>query len=490
MQIRQTKRPFAKKALSLFLTTALLITIFIPMPLTSQALVPPVAPTPVDRYSVIDGDIISASLIGDTSDWVEIAQSGDYRLIVRKVVLPLGKVVFDDRNIDAYQISSVRNLVNNWFKNTLPKTARVRNFTVTSDANTTNGIGYWGVISNPYNSGYSQPTGIRVSTGDDIAFLLSFAEAAMFCSNRYALTSTTVADSPALAKKNFNKLTPPGKPAELEDFWWGRTGGHNSGTNKTATSIGTHASPFLSGAVYASSSRAAYPYVRPAMWVHKGVTTPYGTVRVDHIDILTGEKLIPTEVFIEVPEGAYGPYLPKNFRFYLPGELAPGSDPASGTLLGGDIVEIEYLYMRGTGKITLVNYNLWDDADITRSEWIVFAGEYGPYEPEELYGFGPGEWMPDSDPPFGELDIDQEITIVFGYYRELVTIVVIHELVPGGYEIYKEANAEALGPYGPYEPLNSPFFVYIGLDPDSDPVEGITTISGSVINIKFLYRLA
>jgi len=487
MQIRKTKSPFAKKALSLFLTTALLVTIFIPMPMPAEAKIGPAAPTPVDRYSVVDGDIIPAARIGDTSDWVELARSGGYSLIVRKNVLPLGQVVFDTRNISAYNISSVRDLVNNWFKNTLPKNARVRDYVSMSNAVDMKVAGSLGYFAN-ITAGYSVPSGVNVRSGDDVAFLLSFAEAAMFCSRQYATSTTTYTTSPALAIKNFTKLTPPGPEVHMKDFWWLRSEGHLAGSTKNACSVGTHATP-MTGCVYASSSQAAYPYVRPAMWVNSGVKVTTGTVRVDHIDILTGEKLIPTEVFVEVPEGAYGPYLPKDFRFYLPGELASGSDPASGTLLGGDIVEITYLYMRGSAKISIVNWNLWDDERITQTDFIVFAGEYGPYEPEELYGFGPGEWMPWSDPPEGEIDIDQEITIVFGYYRDLVTIVVIHELVPSGYEIYSDAFAEALGHYGPYLPLTSPFFEFIGLDPSSDPEEGVTTVIGTVVTIKFLYRL-
>jgi len=482
MHAQTTRKTFGSKLLSMFLATALLVTIFMPMPLGVSA-APPVTPTPVDRYSVVDGRILPASLAGDTSDWVEIAQSGGYSLIVRKVVLPLGKVVFDDRNIDAYQISSVRNLVNGWFKNTLPKTARLRSFSVMSDANTTNGIGYWGVISNPYNSGYSQPTGIKASTGDDVAFLLSFAEAAMFCSNRYALTSTTVADSPALAKKNFNKLTPPGKPAELEDFWWGRTGGHNSGTNKTATSIGTHASPFLSGAVYASSSRAAYPYVRPALWVNSGIFQTWGTVNVTCIDIDT-EDVLKFKTFT-VPEGPYGPYDAEPIRFYLPGVLSPDSDPIEGSLLGGDVIDIIYLYKRGMGTVTIIHHNIWDDVEITRSFFYAWAGDYGPYPPEDFIGFGDGELLDGSDPPSGELDVDQAITIIYGYHRELVTINVVH-VDSFGFEFYREVNYAPVGPYGPYGPLE-------GLDgewdPDSDPVQGITHTTGVVLTIRFIYAL-
>ena len=450
------------------------------MPLKAQAA--PAPPVPVNRDSVVDGRILPASLAGDTSDWVEIAQSGGYSLIVRKVVLP-GKVAFDSRNIDAYQISDVRNLVNSWFKNTLPKTARLRSFSVTSDANTTNGIGYWAVVNNSYNSGYSQPTGIKASTGDDVAFLLSFAEAAMFCSNRYALTSTTATESPALAKKNFGKLTPPGKAAELEDFWWLRTGGHNASSTKSASSVGTHSQSYLLSCVYASSSQAAYPYVRPALWVNSGIFQTFGTVNVTCIDIDT-EDVLSSKSF-SVPEGPYGPYDAETIRFYLPGVLSPDSDPVSGSLLGGDVIDIIYLYKRGMGTVTIIHHNIWDDMEITRSFFYAWAGDYGPYPPEVFTGFGEGELLSGSDPPSGELDVDQDITIIYGYHRELVTINVVHVDIYG-FEFYREVNYAPVGFYGPYSPL-------AGLtgewDPTSDPVEGKTLSTSTVLTIRFIYTL-
>jgi len=476
MRFIHTKKPFAQKALSLFLATALLVTIFIPMPLTAHA-----APIEAEPTGV-DGRILAAVWAGDTSDWVEIARNGDYSLIIRKEVLPIGSVAFDRRNVDTYQISDVRSVVNSWFNSTLPGAARLRNYTVGNNSFTQ--IGNFAEVT----QGFSNPTTTKRSTGNDVAFLLSFAEAAMFCSKQYATSITTWTASPALAIANFNKLyIPPGAENTMGDFWWLRSPGHFATGTKTASSVGTHSTD-IGSIVFASSALASYPFVRPALWVDSRIFETTGTVNITCLDVLTGEVIKSRSV--TVTEGPYGPYEAEELRFYLPGELSPDSDPISGSLIGGDVINIIYLYMRGSASITIVNYNRWDDADITRSNYLVWAGPYGLYEPEELYGFGPGVLMPYSDSPFGELDVGQSITIVFGYYRELVTIIVIHELEPGGFEIYREVNAEALGHYGPYEPLASPFFEYIGLDPDSDPAEGVTTISGTVITIKFLYRMA
>jgi uncharacterized repeat protein (TIGR02543 family) len=214
------------------------------------------------------GRYLSMGKAGDTSDWVEIAQYADKSLIVRKACLTnLGKVVFANSNTDYYMYSSVRDLVNNWFKNTLGKTARMRNFTIKSTAtNSLADLGYFGTTAN----GISKPTDNDVSTGDDVAFLLSYGEAALYCSIKYATSTVSVTDSPALAKNNFNMLTRPGNGV-MQDFWWLRSPGHISTTTKNASTIGTHGGILPDGTVYASSAQAAYPYVRPALWVRSSI---------------------------------------------------------------------------------------------------------------------------------------------------------------------------------------------------------------------------
>jgi uncharacterized repeat protein (TIGR02543 family) len=202
---------------------------------------------------------------GDSSDWVEIAKCDGHSLIVRKACLTnLGQVVFSNSNIDHYSISLVRDLVNNWFKNTLGSQARLRNFTVKSNA--LQDLGAFGNIS----YGISKPTTTAARTGDDVAFLLSFAEAAQYCSLQYAINTTNVAGSSAIAKNNFNMLTRPGSGV-MKDFWWLRTAGHSATSVKNASSVGTHGGMLSDGTVYASSSQAAYPYVRPALWVGSGI---------------------------------------------------------------------------------------------------------------------------------------------------------------------------------------------------------------------------
>ncbi len=226
-----------------------------------------------DTPTGVDGRILPASKAGDNSEWLEIARYNGYSLILRRQVLSNGQVAFDSRNIDAYQISDVRTMVNNWFKNTLSSTARLRDFTVKSDP--LKDIGYFGVITN----GFCLPTATAARTGDDVAFLLSFAEAAMYCSEHYATSSTAWTSSPAVAKANFGKI--PNTPTYnniYKAFWWLRSGGNNAGSTKSASSVGSHSATMIN-CVYASSSQANYPYLRPALWVGSGIFDDGKTVK-------------------------------------------------------------------------------------------------------------------------------------------------------------------------------------------------------------------
>ena len=223
--------------------------------------------TPIaDKPTGVYGRYLPASEAGDTSDWVEIAQNGGYSLIVRKdCLMYLGRVWFADIETDSYQISHVRNLVNNWFKNTLSSTARLRDFTVQHNA--LQDIGNFTALD----YGLSQPSATAVRTGDDVAFLLSFAEAASFCSLQYANPGgTAFTASSALARNNYYMLNKPGQGI-MNDFWWLRSPGHSTNQVRTACSVGTHGGIITEGSVYTSSARAEYPYVRPALWVGSGI---------------------------------------------------------------------------------------------------------------------------------------------------------------------------------------------------------------------------
>jgi len=207
----------------------------------------------------VDGGILDGGLTGDGT-WIEIARNGNYSLIVRKEVLPIGRVNFDDRT-NIYTQASIRGRVNSWFNSTLSSGARLRNFTVSNDC-----LNKLGAFASLESYGYSKPTGTLTRTGNDVAFLLSFAEAASFCSMQYATSTTTFANSHPYAQANFNKLTKPG--ALTYDFWWLRSPGHYASTT-TNSSVGSHSLP-LADCVYANSTIAPH-FVRPALWVHRNI---------------------------------------------------------------------------------------------------------------------------------------------------------------------------------------------------------------------------
>jgi len=147
---------------------------------------------------------IKAADAGDTSDWIEIArtQEDGFSLIVRKSVIGVAA-----NDVNSYLSSPVRTAINNWFNgtSTLAGNAPLRSFTVANTA-VQNNFGTFGVPG----GGISMPTAAFAGTGNDIAFALSFGEAASFCSRLYSDTVT----SPSGARANFEMLTMIGNPPQ------------------------------------------------------------------------------------------------------------------------------------------------------------------------------------------------------------------------------------------------------------------------------------
>jgi hypothetical protein len=292
--------------------------------------------------TAVNGRVLSKTKAGDSSDWVEIARNGNYSLILRKDVLPLGFVDFPASGINnIYRTSNARNVVNDWYNCTLSYSARIRSFAVTNNALTD--IGYFSAL----NQGISKPSGTSARTGDDVAFLLSFGEAASFCSMQYATSSSSWVASSANARANFAKLTPlPSVPA-ARDFWWLRSPGQ---TGTDTSSIGSH-NPAMANCVWSSSSVAGrgYCYIRPALWVSSGIfESDTATIRVIHKDASFGTILLEETFVINVSDSVayYGPYTARTFFGYGNGFLAPGSAPASGTVRAQETVTITFQYLR------------------------------------------------------------------------------------------------------------------------------------------------
>ena len=269
----------------------------------------------------VDGRSLPTNMTGDTSTWIEIAQNDGYSLIIRKDVLPLGFVTFPKVTLNSnYQVSNARDVVNNWFKNTLSSNARIRDFTVTNTA--FNDLGYFASLS----SGLSKPTGTLTKTGNDIAFIPSFAEAANFCSMQYGTSTTTWTQSSAIAKSNYNKLTKlPTSPSQ-QDFWWLRSPGPHSGT---VSSVGTHTSS-LQQIVWGStvSSTASYVYIRPALWVSSDIFETRHNVTVNNSYATeTGAGTYPTGTTVTINAGTRPGYTFTNWT--IQGTNQPPNTPTT-----------------------------------------------------------------------------------------------------------------------------------------------------------------
>jgi hypothetical protein len=237
-----------KNIFAITLVVALLVSVFMQIPTALST----------DTVVAINGQTLPAAKVNDTSDWIEIAKSGEYSLILRKDNLPCSQIPFAN-NYVSYPSSAARTFVNNWFKNTLSSNSILRDFTVKNDA--LNNLGYFGATG----SGISKPTPTSARTGDDVAFLLSFAEAALYCSKQYATSTTNWINSPSVAQSNYGKLNIPS--GQQNDFWWLRSPG---ATSTSTSSVGSH-SPAMANLVYQSSTIGGYPYIRPALWVHSSI---------------------------------------------------------------------------------------------------------------------------------------------------------------------------------------------------------------------------
>jgi len=230
-----------------------------------------------------DGEILGTDKTGDTSEWIRIATSGAYSLIVRKNYISIynGKHGQYDWNYAAFGLNTnynhsenqVRPAINAWFKNAatgdkdnLPANARLRNYTMQNNA--AQKLGEGSSLAGMFNA-FSKPTTTQIPSGDDVAFALSYTEAANFCSKTHDIRPITdnleVKPSAAQAIFNFGRLN---IPQVYEYGMWLRTPGDISGTagalDYTGRAFQFHISPSTSnerGLVY------------PALWVKSTIFT-------------------------------------------------------------------------------------------------------------------------------------------------------------------------------------------------------------------------
>jgi len=232
-----------------------------------------------DKPDPDDNRILTPPETGDSVNWVEIARNGDYSLIVRTHYInfygknhdndPTWNFIYYGGN-NAYGSSNVREVINSWFGNEtkfiksaerLPSGARLRSYTVQNNANdflgTSNSI--VGLTD-----GFSKPIANKASSGNDIAFALSYGEAANFCSKTYFIRNASLSYqlSSDIAEKNYGKIN---MPSEALYGMWLRSPGD---LPCTASNLSNSGKVFQFQLDPASRE---YGLVYPALWVHKDI---------------------------------------------------------------------------------------------------------------------------------------------------------------------------------------------------------------------------
>jgi uncharacterized repeat protein (TIGR02543 family) len=255
----------------------------------------------------VDGRILTKDKTDDTSDWIEIARNGRYSLIVRKNYLNIyNSATHKDKpdwqyipygsSTNNYTNSSVRRDINYWFNTSgtgvdkLPANARLRSFTMQNTA-----YYYYGSTSAPASllDGFSKPTSYMVGIGDDIAFALSYGEAANFISKMYYMSNTNKTSS-SIAINNYNKIV---IPTSSNYGMWLRSPGNQAGAAAAMTN-GGRVFQFL------LNNPTERGMVYPALWVDSDI---FGTApKNENIDLVgpyavDGRILEPIEVGDSVP---------------------------------------------------------------------------------------------------------------------------------------------------------------------------------------------
>ncbi|MCL1808389.1 MAG: Ig-like domain-containing protein [Clostridiales bacterium] len=225
----------------------------------------------VEIPTVAGGRELGTDKTGDTVKWIEIATNGDYSLIMRSDFINVnpnnkGKaewqgIMYGSNN--NYKGSNLQVKINEWFNGNstvenLSSNARLRSFTVSNNASTVLGSG--ASDTGGLTDGFSKPTTQKVGVGSDIAFALSFTEAANFVSKTYNVTLGGGNNpSSSAAVSNFGKLV----QYSATDYLWLRSPGTNS---FTATAMQHDAGRAFQMAI------GTNPYlVYPALWVETAV---------------------------------------------------------------------------------------------------------------------------------------------------------------------------------------------------------------------------
>ncbi|MCL2163362.1 MAG: InlB B-repeat-containing protein [Oscillospiraceae bacterium] len=327
-----------KRILSAFVAAVLLMS-------TMLVAQPIVASASVQFPEVVDGELITWEMTGDTSPWIEIARYGEHSLIIRQQPLTSSLTWYNSKlGNNSYSASLPRQEFNNWYKNKLAKNARLREFAVTNNA-----MYHWGTYGTDYVDGMSLPMGEPAPTGDDIAFALSYCEAVFYCSTQYLVRQTGTGDAPLKASSkeatsNYNKLLPVYTGANQSPAYWLRTPGQGLQYAGSVGYSGGSPDSLTKGRVNQNTIIGYFGHYRPAMWVNSDIIKGEGTVNVRYLDADDNSALIPQKTE-KVPAGPYGPYPPEDIDDYTYIGLAPGSAPPSGTISRNQTLTITHQYV-------------------------------------------------------------------------------------------------------------------------------------------------
>jgi hypothetical protein len=234
--------------------------------------------------TIATGRTLAPEKTGDRADWIEIATNAEYSLIARTQYINI--YVPDGRYGDPhYQhtlfgasghwlLSRPRERINLWFAgissqyaDNLPPLARMREFTVKNDAVTKLGVGTQDRRGRT--DRFSKPLGICDPVGPDVAFALSFAEAAHFLSKTSALNDGLEEDSPTAAVVNFERLVMPTGDIRYDKLWL-RSPGY---------SLDQACALSNTGKVYQVGSNGGdtgFALVYPACWVNTAIFADCG----------------------------------------------------------------------------------------------------------------------------------------------------------------------------------------------------------------------
>ena len=242
------------------------------------------------KATPVDGRILTPDKTGDSCNWVELARNGDYSLIVRAAFLNIypnkvmyGNIVSGDpawQNTNGfgpknnYWTSNVRDYINAWFNGSskgeadkLAGTARLRSFAMQPVTPMK-----LGSCANAVSlaDGFSKPTIYQTGEGNDVAFALSYGEAANFLSKLYFQRNMYIANQPSssIAVANYKKIK---IPVYNRSHMWLRSVGD---VPKAVGTLSDDSNAFSAGRVFQEYPTDVYGYVYPALWVGSGIFEP------------------------------------------------------------------------------------------------------------------------------------------------------------------------------------------------------------------------